>query len=210
MMQVKLKWITPDAQDMIVDCARVSSNPDAAKRPDADLIAYLVRNKHWSPFEMASACLEISTTRDIARQILRHRSFSFQEFSQRYQDVGILGDPVIRECRMQHPTNRQASLETDDQALSAEWEEAQSRLYATAITAYREALKAGIAKEVARALLPEGLTPSRMFMSGTIRSWAHFIDVRTDMAAQKEVRDIAHQAKWLLARHLPIVFAART
>lgn len=207
-MTVTLKWITPDAQTMIVDCARVSSDPEAAKQPDKRLMGYLVRHKHWSPLEMASACMEIDTTRDIARQILRHRSFSFQEFSQRYQDVSVLGDPVLRECRMQHPTNRQASLPCEDDELSAEWGFVQRDIWNEAMQTYEDALRAGIAKEVARAILPEGLTPSRMFMSGTIRSWVHFIAVRTDPTAQAEVRQIAHAARAILSQQMPVIFDA--
>lgn len=207
-MSAALKWITPDAQAVIVDCARVSSNPDAAKRPDADLLRYLIRNRHWSPLEMASACIEISTTRDIARQLLRHRSFSFQEFSQRYQAVEVL-DPVrLRDARMQHPTNRQSSLPCPDQATADWWAQRQLEVRHEAAMAYRVALDRGIAKEVARAVLPEGLTASRLFMAGTVRSWVHFLQVRLDPTAQAEVREVAADVARVLRRHMPVIFEA--
>jgi thymidylate synthase (FAD) len=207
-MTASLQWITPDAQAMIVHCARVSSDPEVASQPDEKLLRYLIRHKHFSPFEMSSACLEIRNTRDIARQILRHRSFSFQEFSQRYQDVSVLGDPILRECRMQHPTNRQMSLPCEDAELAASWQNAQATIYDQAMAVYADALAKGIAKEVARAILPEGLTPSRMFMSGTIRSWVHFIAVRTDETAQAEVRQIAAQCRDILRAEMPVIFDA--
>lgn len=205
---IALKWITPDAERMIVDCARVSSDPAKASRPDADLLRYLLRHKHFSPFEMSSACIEIVTTRDIARQILRHRSFSFQEFSQRYQSIDVLTAVAPREARMNHPTNRQASTDCDDDALRGWWLEQQAEVQGTAMVAYREALKRGIAKEVARAVLPEGLTVSRMFMSGTIRSWLHFIEVRTDAGAQSEVQAIARAVSAILTDHIPAIMEA--
>lgn len=203
-----LKWITPNAEAMIVDCARVSSDPDAAKRPDTDLLRYLIRHRHWSPLEMASACVEITTTRDIARQLLRHRSFSFQEFSQRYQDAGILGRPIFRPARMQHPTNRQAALACEDDTLHGWWMEQQHEVHDTAMAAYREARSRGIAKEVARALLPDGLTVSRLFMAGTIRSWIHFIAVRDHDDAQLEIRELAKDIRVLLADQMPTIFEA--
>lgn len=204
----RLKWITPDAEKMVIDCARVSSDPDAKKMPDERLLAYLIRNDHFSPFEMGNMCLEIFTTRDIARQILRHRSFSFQEFSQRYADVEILGNEVIREARMQHPTNRQMSLPCEYDLLAKWWEEKQKILFDMSIEAYDEALGEGIAKEVARAILPEGLTPSRMFMNGTLRSWIHFIKVRSHETAQKEVRLVAQSVSDVLREHCPVIFEA--
>lgn len=207
-MTVALHWITPDAERVIVDCARVSSNPDAAKRPDSDLLRYLIRNAHWSPLEMASACVEIHTTRDIGRQILRHRSLSFQEFSQRYQDVSILPPAQYRECRMQHPTNRQASLACEGDALRGWWAEQQAEVWGTAMAAYRDALARGVAKEVARAVLPEGLTASRMFATGTIRSWVHFVAVRDHEAAQSEVQQVAREIRTLLSEHIPTVMEA--
>lgn len=208
-MSVTIHWITPDAQAVIVEAARVSSDPNASKRPDADLLRYLIRNKHFSPFEMSNMSLRIETTRDIGRQLLRHRSFHFQEFSQRYSDVSMLGDPVFREARMQHPTNRQASVECKDDRLPKAWQNAQERVWRLAKDAYEWALSEGIAKEVARAALPEGLTPSALYMNGTIRSWIHFCDVRSiEAGAQKEIAEIADGVKELLREHLPDVMEA--
>lgn len=204
----KLKWATPDLQTEIIECARVSSDPDAKKMPDDRLLAYLIRNEHWSPFEMGNICMEIYTTRDIGRQLLRHRSFSFQEFSQRYADVSILGDGVTREARMQHPTNRQMSLECDDADIGQWWSFNSAVSNDVALSIYNDALSRGIAKEVARAILPEGLTPSRMFMNGTVRSWIHFIKVRTHETAQKEVRGLAHSVAEVLKAEAPIIYAA--
>ena len=153
---------------------------------------------------MASLCLEINTTRDIARQILRHRSFSFQEFSQRYADVGLLGTyPKLKECRLQDEDNRQSSISTDDDSLKLWWKEAQENMESYADALYSEALELGIAKEQARALLPEGLTPSRMYMHGTVRSWMHYTKVRTHESTQKEHRMIAEECKKCLLEIYP-------
>ena len=168
MNNVKLVWITPEAEKHIAYCARVS-NPVNQDNPNtAKMLQYMVTHKHWSPFEMGSACLEINTTRDIARQILRHRSFSFQEFSQRYQDVSKLPEPEARECRLQDVKNRQSSLPTNDTETKSRWHEMQDVTNHLTAKLYREALEMGVAKEVARALLPEGLTPSRMYMLSLI------------------------------------------
>jgi thymidylate synthase (FAD) len=172
------------------------------------LIAFLIREKHWSPFEMAHACVEIETTRDIGRQILRHRSFSFQEFSQRYASTDALERPALRQARMQDPKNRQSSLETDDVALKRWWQEAQETILATAGAFYADALKRGIAKEIARAVLPEGLTPSRMYMVGNIRSWLHYFAARTDKATQREHREIALAIQDILRKEMPMIFKA--
>lgn len=204
----RLEWITLGAQTKIVRIARVSSDPDVASGPDDRLLRYLVKHKHWSPFEMANMCVEIMTTRDIGRQILRHRAFHFQEFSQRYQDVSILGDMVLREARIRHPTNRQMSLECANEALSNGWAMAQNEVLNEAMEAYDLALKNGIAKEVARAILPEGLTPSRMYMNGTIRDWIHFINVRADETAQKEVRMVAESVRDIFAEQMPVIAEA--
>lgn len=201
----ELNWITPNAQERIVYNARVSSDPDVASRPDEDLIAYTVRNKHWSCFEQANMCLTIDTTRDIGRQILRHRSFHFQEFSQRYQDVSILGDAVLREARMQHPKNRQMSLECEDAIIGQWWTFNSAISNDVAIGIYHDALSRGIAKEVARAILPEGMTRSKMHMNGTVRDWVHFIDVRSDVTAQKEVRLVAESARAIFAENMPTI-----
>lgn len=206
MQNVKLVWITPDAEQVIGYCARVS-NPANQENPDvAGLLRYCAKNGHWSVFEMASVCIEINTSRDIARQILRHRSFSFQEFSQRYADVDALEQAtVFRECRMQDSKNRQNSLPCTDPELADEWEIAQAIVSDLAWDRYQWALENGIAKEQARALLPEGLTPSRMYASGTVRSWIHYLQSRTDPATQKEHRLIAEQIKTLLAELMPNV-----
>lgn len=201
-MTASLVWITPDAEQVVIDCARVSS-PKAPGSEGAGLLAYLRRHRHWSPFEMASACLEISTTRDISRQLLRHRSFSFQEFSQRYAEVPEL--VTTREARGQHPTNRQASVPLDS-GCRWWWHETQEKLARTASNLYAQAIDDGIAKECARALLPEGLTPTRMFMSGTLRSWVHFLDVRDADGVQPECRDVARACANILRAEAPLIF----
>jgi len=166
----------------------------------------LIKHKHWSPFEMANITLEIETTRDIARQILRHRSFTFQEFSQRYASVESLDlKPQIRETRLQDKKNRQNSVETNDYALKSLWERKQLEAWDAAIDAYVWALDNGIAKEVARAVLPEGLTLSRMYVNGTIRSWLHYIDIRSDEATQKEHRQIALACAEAIGKLFPLI-----
>ena len=181
-----------DAKDLIAYAARVS-NPDNQTNKDTveRLLKYLIKHKHWSPFEMASACIEINTTRDIARQILRHRSFSFQEFSQRYADPIKELEFVTREARLQDTKNRQNSIEVDDRALQIEWEREQGRVIWMCKKVYQQAIKKGIAKEVARAVLPEGLMKSRLYMNGTIRSWIHFIELRSANGTQKECQQVA-------------------
>lgn len=207
-MSVSLVWATPDADALIAKIARVS-NPANEDNPNAErLIRYMIRHKHWSPFEMVSICMEIRTTRDIARQILRHRSFSFQEFSQRYADVSALGEPVFREARRQDKTNRQSSLPCSNDELSGWWKDTQRDIYELASVRYQLALMNGIAKEQARALLPEGLTPSRLYMAGTFRSWIHYCQLRLANGTQREHADIAAQA-WEIVRHVaPSVVAA--
>lgn len=196
-MKVNLVWATPDIEEKVAYCARVS-NPENQQNHDTagKLLKYLVKHKHWSPFEMANVCMEIETTRDIARQILRHRSFSFQEFSQRY---AVAPGFSIRECRIQDNKNRQNSLKTDDLELQYWWEGAQKRIQAETEFMYQASLNRGVAKEQARALLPEGLTVSRMYMNGTLRSWLHYIEVRTDPSTQKEHRDVAEACKSVLS-----------
>lgn len=206
-MNVKIQWATPQIDKQIMKMARVS-NPANQHSENARLLHYCMEHGHVSPFEMASACIEIDTTRDIARQILRHRSFSFQEFSQRYADANLLGNMVERECRMQDAKNRQNSLESDDYTLHAEWSMEQCRVWDVAISAYNQALKNGIAKEQARALLPEGLTPSRMYMNGTMRSWVHYLKQRLDPTTQKEHRLIAAQVLEQLRTVAPITMTA--
>ncbi len=205
---VKLIHATPKGDELVAYMARVS-NPEGQDNPDsARLISYLIRNKHWSPFEMVSACVEINTTRDIARQILRHRSFHFQEFSQRYADASLLGDMVERECRLQDTKNRQNSIECTDEDNKAWWDNTQYLAWQSAKEDYHSALCRGIAKEQARALLPEGLTPSRMYMHGTLRDWIHYIEVRTDPSTQKEHRLIAQAIADVLRAEFPAVFSA--
>ena len=182
--------------DQIAYCARVSNPSNQNTDAPADkLIQYLIKNQHWSPFEMVSVCLEINTTRDIARQILRHRSFSFQEFSQRYADASQLGFET-REARKQDTKNRQNSIDLDvnedeDRRMMYQWEQLQKNVISQAETVYEWALKMGIAKEQARAVLPEGMTKSRMYMNGTLRSWIHYIQLRSGNGTQKEHRDVA-------------------
>jgi thymidylate synthase (FAD) len=169
-----------DVQELVAFCARVSNPSNQFNTETSEkLIKYLIKHQHWSPLEMVSACLEIETTRDIARQILRHRSFSFQEFSQRYADPTKDLSFVLREARLQDTKNRQNSIETDNLALQAWWEERQKRVIAEAKNAYEWAIAHGIAKEQARAVLPEGLTVSRLYMNGTLRSWIHYMELRS-------------------------------
>lgn len=204
MNNVNLIWITPEADKFIAKMARVS-NPANQDNPNIKgLLDYMMREGHVSPFEMVNACFEINTTRDIGRQILRHRSFSFQEFSQRYADTSVLPKVELRECRTQDKENRQNSISSDNIFLSGWWKEAQEEVENTTSHLYRQALSYGIAKEQARALLPEGLTSSRMYMNGTIRSWIHYLKSRTDPSTQKEHRIIAIQILAILRRELPI------
>jgi thymidylate synthase (FAD) len=181
-----------DVQELIAYCARVS-NPSNQFNTDTSekLIKYLVKHQHWSPLEMVSACIEITTTRDIARQILRHRSFSFQEFSQRYADPTKDLNFVTRDARLQDEKNRQNSVVTDDQSLQNEWFRAQQRVIYAAKREYEWAIKNGIAKEQARAVLPEGLIESRLYMNGTLRSWIHFIELRSANGTQLEHQEVA-------------------
>lgn len=205
-MTVSLVWVTPDAEQLIGKCARVS-NPANQDNPDvAGLLRYCIKNAHWSVFEMASACLEINAPRDISRQIIRHRSFSFQEFSQRYADVSALPFSGYREARLQDTKNRQNSLETDNSELVNAWEERQANLLTAIEGNYKWAIANGIAKECARVILPEGLTPSRVYMSGTIRSWLHFLQVRQGNGTQKEHVEIANQIHAVLSKELPLIF----
>ena len=170
------------------------------------LVRYLIKHNHWSPFEMASITLEINTTRDIAHQIVRHRSFAFQEFSQRYADPAAMGYPFeLRECRMQDEANRQNSVETTDHTLTAKWILTQKRVIAAAEGAYNWAIENGIAKEQARAVLPEGLTKTRLYMSGTVRSWIHYIDVRTTPGTQKEHMDVARECAYTINKFFPMI-----
>jgi thymidylate synthase (FAD) len=193
----------PTVNDMLAYIARVSNPSNQLNTETAPkLLKYLVKNQHWSPFEMAHMVVEINTTRDIARQILRHRSFSFQEFSQRYARADDLGFEV-REARMQDLKNRQASLETDDKELVEVWEAQQQDVLRVVKRAYTWALTNGIAKEQARAVLPEGLTHSRLYMAGSVRSWIHYCMLRTDMGTQKEHREVAQACLDILLGEFP-------
>lgn len=208
MTPVSLVWITPNAEQLLGSIARVS-NPSNQSNPNVSkLLTYMIEHEHWSPFEMASMCIEINTTRDIGRQILRHRSFSFQEFSQRYADASQLGEFKPREARMQDTQNRQNSIAATDGVLTRFWSHAQSRVAADVARTYREALDAGIAKEVARAVLPEGMTPSCMYMTGTIRSWMHYLKSRLHESTQKEHREIAEGILSIFRAQLPVVHHA--
>lgn len=203
-----------DVQDLIVYCARVS-NPANQHNTETNerLINYLIRNQHWSPFEMASVTMEIVTTRDIARQILRHRSFSFQEFSQRYAEVGAIGTGLefqIREARLQDTQNRQNSIPIDEQDIenkyiALQWERKQKELIGWVDEQYRWALENGIAKEQARVILPEGLTSSKLYMAGTIRSWIHYIELRSANGTQLEHQRIAQDCARELAKVVPLI-----
>ena len=207
-MNVNLIWATPDADALMGRIARVS-NPANQDNPEVGgLLRYCARHGHWSVFEHAHACLEINTTRDIGRQIIRHRSFAFSEFSQRYQDVAKLGDWQYREARMQDAKNRQNSLEVEDEELQDWWADLQQEVTDLVEPLYSLALRKGIAKEQARALLPEGLTPSRLYMTGSMRSWITYLQVRTDLSTQKEHRLIAEQVLETLRPAAPITVGA--
>jgi len=195
-MQVKLISYTQGADgknllEQVAFAARVSNPANQNNSETSEkLVRYLIKNQHWSPLEMVSICLEIDTTRDIARQILRHRSFSFQEFSQRYADASQLGFE-LRDCRLQDTKNRQNSIETDNEVLQGKWAMIQTVVLSHVTEAYEWALKNGIAKEQARAVLPEGMTGSRLYMNGTLRSWVHYIQLRSANGTQKEHQDVA-------------------
>jgi len=194
-----------DAQELIAYCARVSNPSNQLNTETSEkLIRYLVKHQHWSPLEMVSACIEITTTRDIARQILRHRSFSFQEFSQRYADPTQDLAFVTREARLQDTKNRQNSIQTDDERLQRDWEHQQQQVIDYARSAYQWAIAKGIAKEQARAVLPEGLTESRLYMNGTLRSWIHFIELRSANGTQLEHQEVAKACAKVIAEIFPM------
>ncbi len=194
-----------NVQDLIAYCARVST-PSGQENTATNekLLKYLIKHQHWSPFEMASACIEINTTRDIARQILRHRSFSFQEFSQRYANPVKELEFVTREARMQDDKNRQSSVEVDDENFQLDWKREQQRVIWMCRQVYNAAIKKGIAKEVARAVLPEGLTTSRLYMNGSIRSWIHFIELRSSNGTQKECSEVAIACAKAISKIFPM------
>ena len=194
-----------DAQELIAYCARVSNPSNQLNTETSEkLIKYLIKHQHWSPLEMVSACIEIETTRDIARQILRHRSFSFQEFSQRYADPTKDLSFVLREARLQDTKNRQNSIAVDDPALQAWWDAEQKFVIESVKRIYEEAIKRGIAKEQARAILPEGLTTSRLYMNGTLRSWIHFIQLRSANGTQLEHQEVAKACAAVIAKVFPM------
>jgi len=192
-------------QDLIAYAARVSNPSNQANtKTTRKLLDYLIKHKHWSPFEMASACIEIETTRDIARQLLRHRSFSFQEFSQRYANINDLdGDFVIREARLQDETNRQNSVTTSDASLEVWWGTQQKFVIDQVKRIYNEAIEKGIAKEQARVILPEGNTVSRLYVNGTIRSWIHYIELRSANGTQSEHMDLARAVAEAIGKIYP-------
>ena len=195
-----------NAKDLIAYCARVSNPSNQLNTETGEkLIRYLIKHKHWSPLEMASATLEIETTRDIARQFLRHRSFSFQEFSQRYADPTEDLQFVIREARLQDQKNRQNSIETDDELIKKTWALKQEQLIHEARLAYKWAIEAGIAKEQARAVLPEGNTVSRLYVNGTLRSWVHYIELRSGYGTQKEHIELARECAYAIERCFPMI-----
>jgi thymidylate synthase (FAD) len=207
-MSAEFVWATPEADKMIASIARVS-NPANQDNPNIEgLLQYMMREGHVSPFEMVNACVEITTTRDIGRQILRHRSFSFQEFSQRYASTDSLPVATLRECRLQDEKNRQNSIKSNDQSLNEWWIHAQGQLSDMNKYLYTEALKRGVAKEQARALLPEGLTTSRLYMNGTLRSWIHYLQSRLHESTQKEHRLIAQDVLDILRTVAPVTMKA--
>ena len=213
-MTVKLEWATPDIDKKIGYIARVSNPSNQSNENIQGLIKYMITNGHVSPFEMANVCFEIKTTRDIARQILRHRSFSFQEFSQRYADVTQLGELEFKQCRLQDTKNRQNSIPVDvknndkDRWLAYCWERQQQLVQDAVTTAYTWALENGIAKEQARAVLPEGMTNSTLYMNGTLRSWIHYLKQRLDPSTQLEHQQLAKEILQELYQIAPITIGA--
>ena len=215
--QDEFEFDLPNLQDLVAYCARVSNPANQTNSETSErLIKYLIKHKHWSPLEMVSVCIEVETTRDIARQLLRHRSFSFQEFSQRYADpTAELDDAfVLREARMQDTKNRQNSVELDmsdekQRLLAYDWERSQNRVLYAVKKEYEWAIKNGIAKEQARAVLPEGLTVSRLYVNGTLRSWIHYIDLRDGNGTQKEHAEIARACAEVIAKVFPIIKSIR-
>ena len=195
-----------DMQDLIAFCARVSNPSNQMNSETSEkLIKYLIKHAHWSPLEMVNACLEINTTRDIAHQIVRHRSFAFQEFSQRYADPAEFGDQfTLREARLQDTKNRQNSIEVEDAKLKLAWELRQHAVIKAAEEAYNWAIENGIAKEQARVVLPEGNTKTRLYMNGTLRSWIHYIELRGANGTQKEHMEIAHACAKVIATIFPL------
>ena len=205
-----------DVQDLVAYCARVSNPSNQLNKDTSEkLINYLISNKHWSPLEMVSVCLEVNTTRDIARQLLRHRSFSFQEFSQRYADPVKELNFIVRDARMQDNKNRQNSIDLDlttpvDKQLDKIWKEKQQQIIRQAKDAYTWAVNNGIAKEQARSVIPEGLIESRLYINGTLRSWVHYIELRTESGTQKEHREIAKACADVISTVFPMIMQFKT
>lgn len=208
MSSVKTVWSTPEIDKVLGYITRVSNPANQTNEKVEGLLRYCMTHGHVSPFEMANVCLELNTTRDIGRQVLRHKSFFFQEFSGRYQDMSLLDKAEIRETRLQDTKNRQNSLETDDVELKDWWYKTQSDIQSVCYELYEDALKKGIAKEQARAVLPEGLTNSRMYMNGTLRSWIFYLKQRLDPTTQKEHRVLAQQVLEELRKVAPITMSA--
>ena len=200
-------WDGYDCQELIAYCARVSNPSNQMNKETSEkLIKYLIKHKHWSPLEMVNVCLEINTTRDIAHQIVRHRSFSFQEFSQRYANPQDMEEAfTYREPRLQDTKNRQNSIEVQNTQLEMDWGRHQKKVLETAKEAYDWAIQAGIAKEQARVVLPEGLTKTRLYMNGTLRSWVHYIELRGENGTQKEHMEIAHECAKVISEVFPLV-----
>ena len=200
-------WDGYDCQELIAYCARVSNPSNQMNKETSEkLIKYLIKHKHWSPLEMVNVCLEIETTRDIAHQIVRHRSFSFQEFSQRYANPQDMQEAfTYREPRLQDTKNRQNSIEVQDTQLEMDWGRWQKKVIETSNQAYDWAIREGIAKEQARVVLPEGLTKTRLYMNGTLRSWVHYIELRGENGTQKEHMEIAHECAKVISEVFPLV-----
>lgn len=206
-MKVKLVWATPNGDELVAYMARVSNPKNEDNKETAPkLIRYLMRNKHWSPFQMVNACVYIECPRDISRQLLRHTSFAFQEFSGRYADYETLIDG--RELRLRDHKNRQNSIPTEDQELQRRWARLVKVVRAVSLRAYRTALDLGVAPEVARVLLPEGLVPTRLYVNGNLRSWLHYFDVRCDPATQKEHREVAEAIRSIIFEQFPNIAEA--
>lgn len=193
-------------EHLLAYCARISNPTNQTNEEYRKLILFLLRNKHWSPFDMIDVTIEVSTTRDIGREMLRHWSFKFQEFSQRYAEVDTM--PIYRECRLQDTTNRQSSLECDDDTLKSSWYQAQRACWAQCYSTYLQMLDAGVAKEVARAVLPEGMCPTTIIMKGSVRSWLTYLEVRLHKSTQKEHREVAKACALELMKILPVIMGA--
>lgn len=205
-MKVNLVAITPNAEEIILHCARVNVHDNLKTAKSTRLINYLIKNKHWSPFEHAHMTVEIITSRDISRQAIRHRSHAFQEFSQRYHKAAA--EPIFKEARLQDDKNRQNSLETDDAELKSKWLIMQTEVWEKCIEKYNEAIGLGIAKEQARALLPEGLTKTKYYQTACVRDWIFYCKVRMDPTTQKEHREIANAIWKIMKREFPTITEA--